>query len=77
MLKDGKYEQYGTYFHNRVFKHIKKLNIDGLEIDKNIYKPNTKGGKGNVRRPDFQWKPGTPEKIKLSCTIKKLGNISY
>lgn len=60
-LAKGQYEQYGTYFHNRVFKRIRSLNIQGLEIDKNIIKFGTNGGKGNMRRPDFQWMRGTSE----------------
>ena len=31
----------------------------GLVIDKNIIRPGTVGGKGNIRRPDFQWQVGT------------------
>ena len=61
MLKNGQLDLYGTYFHNRVFKRIKTLNIAGLEIDKNIYRQGTDGGKGNIRRPDFQWKRETDD----------------
>ncbi|MBC2582563.1 RHS repeat protein [Clostridium sp. DJ247] len=61
LLKDGKFNEYGTYFHNRVFKRVRSANIEGLEIDKTIIKPGTSGGKGNIRRPDFQWKRDTEE----------------
>ena len=60
-LKNGRKDLYGTYMHNRVFKRIKPLNIDGLIIDKSIKKPGTLGGKGNIGRPDFQWKPGSED----------------
>ena len=58
-IRLGLYDQYGTYFHNRVFKRVRSVNIQGLVIDKNIIRPGTVGGKGNIRRPDFQWQVGT------------------
>ncbi len=60
-LSRGQFNQYGTYFHNRVFKRLRSANIEGLEIDKTITRPGTMGGKGNLRRPDFQWQSGTPD----------------
>ena len=60
-LKNKKYNRYGTYFHSKVFNLIEPLNIDGLLCDKPIYRPGTSGGRGNIRRPDFQWGKGTPD----------------
>ncbi len=62
-LKNGQFDQYGTYFHNRVFKRLRSANIQGLEIDKAIYKPGTLGGKGNIRRPDFQIKTNNSYRV--------------
>ncbi|RXE57555.1 hypothetical protein [Acetivibrio mesophilus] len=60
-LSRGRYDNYGTYFHNRVFKRVRSANIEGLEIDKAIIRPGSTGGKGNTRRPDFQWQQGTAD----------------
>lgn len=61
-LDNGNYALYGTYMHRSIFHRVKLANIDGLVIDKTILKtPESMGVSGEMRRPDFQWKPGTDE----------------
>ena len=53
LLKQGKYERYGTLFHSEVAKKVKAMDIEGLSVNKRIYRPGTTGGKGNIRIPDY------------------------
>ena len=55
LLKQGKYNQYGTLFHSKVSKKARAIDIDGLKVNKKINRPGTTGGKGNTRIPDFSF----------------------
>ncbi len=58
LLKQGKYNQYGTLFHSEVSKKVKAMGIDGLNVNTQIIRPGSNGGKGNIRIPDYSFNSG-------------------